>query len=339
MRTDVIIATYNRPESLMSVIKKLLESTDAIQNIIVIDSSVEENKEIQTLHKVRYIRSSHANQPYQRYVGYLASNAEILVFLDDDMELVDPSWLTKIENIFSNNDVAGVAIAFTNDNEFIKTKIPKTKFGNPKKPGVLRRTLKAITGNPYLAPGDFWLCGIRGVQPFYGKETKWLQGGAFAAKRSFMYKNFNFKLFDLFEEKFGMGEDVILGYTLSKQGKLIYIPQVLFYHNDQKDSTYTIDLQSYGKRVAYSRLYLSYEYARLSGMSKNSVLIHFIWYMLWRLGGMSVNYILDPSKERKEMIRGYFSGIKKAIRDRKMLSYYNDGEIWKKEAIHDIKRR
>ena len=339
MKTDVIIATYNRPKSLMNVVKKLLESTDEIQNIIVVDSSSEENKEILTVKKVRYVRSSHANQPYQRYLGYLSSNAEVLVFLDDDMELIEPLWMSKIENVFADNTVVGAAIAFTNDNEFLNTKVPKTKLGNPKKAGVLRRAVKAITGNPYLKPGDFWLCGIRGVQPSGGGKTQWVQGGAFAARRSAIYKNFNFYLFDLFEQKLGMGEDVLLGYTLSKQGKIIYIPQELFYHNDQKDSTYTMDFKSYGERVAYSRLYLSYESARLSGMSDSLVLIHFAWYMLWRLGGMCVNYVLDPNKDRKEMMRGYFSGIMKAIKNRKILSTYNnDGKVWTKEAKNDIEQ-
>jgi len=338
MKTDVIIATYNRPKSLMNVVKKLLESTDEIQNIIVVDSSSRENTEIQTLEKVRYIRSSHPNQPYQRYIGYLSSNAEILVFLDDDMELIEPLWMSKIENVFLDDSVVGAAIAFTNDNEFLNTKVPKTKFGNPKKATILRRAIKALSGHPYLKSGDFWLCGIRGAQPSDGGTTQWVQGGAFAARRSAIYKNFNFYLFNLFEQKLGMGEDVLLGYTLSKQGKIIYIPQELFYHNDQKDSTYTMDFKSYGKRVAYSRLYLSYEYARLSGMSKSIAMIHFMWYMLWRLVGMCANYILDPNKDRKEMINGYASGIKKAMKDRKMLSCYSDGKNWMEEAKNDIEQ-
>lgn len=336
MKTDVIIATYNRPKSLMNVVNKLLESTEEIQNIIVIDSSSEENREIQTLNKVRYIRSSHANQPYQRYLGYLSSNADVLIFLDDDMELIEPLWLDKIKKQFLDDSVTGVAIAFTNDNEFLNSKLPKTKFGNPKKAGIFRRIIKAMTGHPYLKAGDFWLCGIRGAQPSGGCETKWVQGGAFAARRVGLYKNFNFRLFDLFEEKLGMGEDVLLGYTLSRQGKIIYISQELFYHNDQKDSTYTIDLKSYGERVAYSRLYLSYEYARLSNMNKHIATMHYIWYIAWRLFGMKINYLLDKKNGRKEMVEGYFSGAIKAIKNRKILSSYIDGKIWTKEAENDI---
>lgn len=289
MKIDLVIATYNRPKSLQRVIEKLLGSTTKIANVIVVDSSKDENRNIQQLEKVKYVRSSHANQPYQRYLGYLSSDADVLVFLDDDMELIDPLWIKKIENMFLDDTVIGVAIAFNNDNEFLHTKLPKTKFGNPKQASILRRALKAFTGHPYLEPGKFWLCGIRGAQPSEGGSTEWVQGGAFATRRSAIYKDFNFYLFDLFEDKLGMGEDVLLGYTLSRQGEIVYIPQELFYHNDQKDSSYTVDLKSFGKRVAYSRLYLSYEYGRLSESPRSLILIHYIWYMLWRLAGMGIN--------------------------------------------------
>jgi len=336
MKIDIIIATYNRPESLQRVIEKLLDSTSKIANIIVVDSSKDENRKIQQFKKVKYVRSSHANQPYQRYLGYLSSDAEILIFLDDDMELIDSLWIDKIEDVFSTDTVVGAALSFNNDNEFLNTKLPKTKFGNPKHVSVFRRVIKAFSGHPYLEPGKFWLCGIRGKQPINGGSTEWLHGGAFAARRNAIYKDFNFYLFDLFEHKLGMGEDVLLGYTLSKQGKIVYMPQELFYHNDQRDSTYTVDLQSFGKRVAYSRLYLSYEYGRLSGFHRSLILIHYIWYMLWRLMGMGINSVIDPKKSRKEMIKGYYSGVIEALKNRKNLSTYGDGQLWKKEAENDI---
>ncbi|ADV46968.1 glycosyltransferase family 2 protein [Nitratifractor salsuginis] len=337
MKIDVVIATYNRPKSLKGVVAKLLDSNADLNKIIVIDSSRDENKPIQVMEKVLYVRSSHANQPYQRYLGYRASDADILIFLDDDMELIDNGWMDKIKKAFSEASVVGVAMAFANDNEFLNSKIPKSKFGNPKRPGYFRRILKAFSGHPYLKPGKFWLCGIRGMQPPEGGETQWVHGGAFVAKRSALYKNFNFRLFDLFEEKMGMGEDVLLGYTLSKQGKIVYIPERSFYHNDQKDSTYTMDLESYGRRVAYSRLYLSFEYGRLSNVPKNFVLLHYIWYMLWRFTGMGMNYLIDPSTSRKELIKGYASGINKALKDRKILSSYLEDTRWRRETEIDLK--
>ena len=336
MKIDIIIATYNRHKSLQRVIEKLLDSTSKIANVIVVDSSKDENRKIQQLKKVKYIRSSYANQPYQRYLGFLSSDADILIFLDDDMELIDSLWIEKIENVFLDDMVVGAAIAFNNENEFLNMKLPKTKFGNPKKANIIHRAIKAFTGHPYLGPGKFWLCGIRGKQPINGGSTEWFQGGAFATRRNAIYKDFNFYLFDLFEHKLGMGEDVILGYTLSKQGKIVYIPQELFCHNDQKDSTYTVDLQSFGKRVAYSRLYLSYEYGRLSGLHRSLILMHYIWYMLWRLMGMGINLMIDPKKSRKEMIKGYYSGVIAALKNRKNLSTYDDGQSWKKEAENDI---
>jgi hypothetical protein len=151
-----------------------------------------------------------------------------------------------------------------------------------------------------------------------------------------LYKNFNFRLFDLFERKIGMGEDVILGFTLSQSGTIIYKPEPLFYHNDQKDSTYAVDFVSYGKRVAYSRLYLSYEYARLSGTSKLAAYLHFNWYMLWRLIGMAANQLIAPKPARAQLIRGYLKGYGLAIKEAALLGAYDGGEYWNKEARHDI---
>ena len=179
------------------------------------------------------------------------------------------------------------------------------------------------------------MCGIRGPQPENGGKTEWVSGGAFAAKRDVLYKNFNFKLFDFFERKIGMGEDAILGFTLAQYGKIIYLPEELFYHNDQKDSTYTVDFHSFGKRVAYSRLYLSFEYARLVGSSKAVAYGHYIWYMLWRLIGMSINQIIGFKSSRSEMMKGYISGIFLALKDSRHLVKYDDGSNWKKDIQDD----
>ena len=47
----------------------------------------------------------------------------------------------------------------------------------------------------------------------------------------FGVENFNFQLFDLFEEKMGMGEDFIIGYSLSNSGDLIYHDEIFFFHH------------------------------------------------------------------------------------------------------------
>jgi len=52
--------------------------------------------------------------------------------------------------------------------------------------------------------------------------------------------------------------------------------------------------------------------------------------------GMGINSVIDPKKSRKEMIKGYYSGVIEALKNRKNLSTYGDGQLWKKEAENDI---
>jgi glycosyltransferase involved in cell wall biosynthesis len=62
--------------------------------------------------KILYFHSSHKNQPYQRYLGYINSLSEYLVFLDDDMEIVSDSFLDEIRDLFITNAYAAIALKF-----------------------------------------------------------------------------------------------------------------------------------------------------------------------------------------------------------------------------------
>jgi hypothetical protein len=176
----------------------------------------------------------------------------------------------------------------------------------------LKKAINWFTAYPYLNPGVFGLCGVRGPQPSEGGKTTFVSGGAFAARRSVLYENFNFLLFDLYDQKLGKGEDAITGYTLSKQGKVVYNSKLLFYHNDQKDSAYSIDHFSFARRVAFSRKYLSLEKARLDGSSMAFAKLHYHWYMIWRVSGLLVNCAISRTKARKSILTGTLRGWKMA---------------------------
>jgi len=336
MTFDVIITTYNRPDSLKLLVQQILQNSILPQHIIIVDSSKEINNDIQEYEKVIYIHSSHGNQPYQRYIGYLTSKAEFIIFFDDDMRIEDRDALKKILDLYSNPNIVGVQPNFINTNDFLSQKIPKSKFATVSKFNKVIKYIKSLSGYYTPSKGQLSYCGIRGVKPKNLEEVLYFNGGVFSCKRSYIFKNFNFKLFDIFEDKLGMGEDTILGHTLSKEGKILYVEKPMFLHDDQKDSTYTVDFRSYGKRVAYSRLYLSYEYIRLNDKSKLLAFLHFNWYIFWRIFGMIVNQVLDYKYERKEILIGYIQGYFLALKDTDKLSLFDDGDYWKKEALYDI---
>jgi len=191
-----------------------------------------------------------------------------------------------------------------------------------------------LTGYPILKPGKFGSNGIRGDQPKGGGQTEWVSGGAFSARRSSMFYNFNFKMLDLYEDKMGKGEDAILGYLLSKNGKLVYYDELLFLHNDQGDSIYSIDLYSYAKKVSFSRLFLTLERARIDNKGYIFAYMKYHYYIFWRILGNLFNYILAPSEERYSLLSGSFHGWIQSFNLNYMPLNQNQ-PYWYKEANGD----
>lgn len=327
---DIIICTYNRPDKVAALVSELKVFNTDYSSIILVDSSDTLHSQLSGDEQLQYIHSPHKNQPFQRYLGFLYSKAEILIYLDDDMEIANPEFLKIVKNTFQDSEVSGMVINF-------KDKHVDTALANV--PESILRKNKAglvklknwLSGYAMLPEGKFGLCGLRGKHPLKGGSTEWLSGGAFAAKREVLFENFNFQLFDLFEQKMGMGEDAIIGYGLSKHGKLMYIPTLLFYHNDQKDSTYTLDHFKYTKRVVFSRLYLSLEKARLDKATQLYPRLFYHWHTMWRITGLLLNYCIDPSSKRKRIFMGGLMGWMLAFRFR-MSDIPLRKKYWQKEA-------
>lgn len=333
---DIIITTYNRPAKVLELVNQLFTLPAKPEKVIVVDSSDIDNYVLKNTQNVKYLKSSHKNQPYQRYLGFLNSDSEYLVFLDDDMEVTDGNFISKINQLFKNPEISGIAIKFENKHEnSLLAQMPSTMLDI--KNSRLKRLKGWLTGYPELKPGKFGLCGNRGKQPEGGGETEWLSGGAFAARRSTMFQNFNFQLFDIFEKKMGMGEDAIIGYGLSKQGKLLYHAELFFLHNDQKDSTYTMDKQAYAMRVVFSRLFLSLERMRLNKGSLMLARIHYHYYMFWRLTGLLFNYLLRPSSVRFQILKGSIAGLQIPL-NFNYSSFIANKTYWEMVALSDLKQ-
>lgn len=315
---DAIIATFNRPEKVSSLVNTLMACSPIFNKVIVVDSSNDVNKALLGNDRIDYVRSNHKNQPYQRYLGYLHAQSEFLVFFDDDMEVVDHSFLTLFHKIFEDKTVAGIQPKMKNLHDDATIKIDKSVLAVFwEKDNFLVNSLRWLTMNPRLPYGKWWYCGIRGPKPENEAcDLEWVSGWAFAARRSAMFQNFNFQLLDLFEQKLGMGEDLLLGQLLSKVGKVKYIPTLLFMHNDQRSSTYTADHFSFGRRTIYSRLFLSLEYARLNNQHFNKARAIFIYYSMLRMCGFAFNYVITRNISTKKLLLGYLAGFKLALKFR-----------------------
>lgn len=311
MRIDVIITTKDRSISVAALVKSLFKN-ELIANIIVVDSSEQDLVNLSEYSsKVHHIISKQKNQPYQRFLGYKQSKSKILLFLDDDMVIAQANFAEILVDAFSSKKIGAIAINFEDlHDDTSLSKVPKSLI---KKNSRVKRIVGWITGYPVLKDGVMGLCGVRGKQPHSGGFTQVISGGAFAVYREVLYLNFNFQLFDLYNKNIGKGEDLILGYTIHKASKIYYLNHLLFYHNDNNNSNYTKDHFKLAKRVIISRLYLSLEKSRLDQSGFAFAYLHYHWYVVWRILGLFINVILNPSKARIQILKGTFVGWAKSL--------------------------
>ena len=307
---DIIICTYNRPQKIVELVKSLVPYKSNYNKIIVVDSGDFPNQALKEIGEVLYLETNRKNQPYQRHLGYLSSDADYLLYLDDDREIVNNQVFSRINQcIMDYPDLSGIALNFIDKHSnSTLNEVPKSII--LKKTGFAKRIIRWLTAIPELSEGKLGFCGNRGAQPPKGGRTQWLSGGAFLATKSALFQNFNFQMFDIFDKRLGMGEDAIIGYGLAQKGSLIFDPTISFLHNDQRDSSYSVDIFAYARRVMFSRLYLSLEIQRISSKSLFVARIHFHYYAFCRILGAFVNLLLAVKKKNllyfQGMISGYF---------------------------------
>lgn len=331
---SVIICTYNRPSLVIKLISLLKNQTIVPTEIIVVDSSDIFNKFLADDNDVKYVQSSHKNQPYQRYLGFLSSSNSWLLYLDDDME---PSNLKSVESIIKLKEekfeYAAFAVGFENLHpDTSLNSLPKSRIY--KGFGWFNSLYRYVTAFPVLKDGNTSWNGIRGKLPS-GGDTYWFSGGAFLARKDVIFQNFNFGLFSMFEKKQGMGEDFMISFSISKIGKIWSTKEIYFYHNDPKNSTYTIDEFSYNSRVIYSRLFLSLEYARLSNQTKFKAFFYFIYYSFWRFIGLLVNFVIDPKRNRFNSAKGFLFGFLNSF-ELIFKNFKIEKKYWTNEAKKDL---
>ncbi len=334
---QLIITTYNRPVQIFGFVNSLLHLLPDVDKIIVIDSSDKINEDLVNLESIIYVQSTHKNQPYQRFLGYQISESPWLIFFDDDMEIIDYQFFEKISERILEKEYVGLGLNFQDkhDQTFLLS-LEKSAFKSKNsESSFFNNTIRSFTGYPILEKGKVSWNGLRGKQPSELQSTEWFSGGAFIAKSEFLYRNFNFTLFDLYEKRLGKGEDFIISYTLSKSGKVFFLPDLMLLHNDQQNSVYSNNHFQLAQRVLFSRLFLSLEYARLNNLSFANAKIKFHWYAFWRVIGVFFNYLIKRTSTQKELMKGNFSAWKMAFSFQYKIELSKDN-YWTSETKKDI---
>lgn len=252
---DVIIATYNRPHKVTGFCAQIKKCSIQPGKLIVIDSSDETNKSLHEDPDIVYLKSSHKSQPYQRYVGTLMSEADIIVFFDDDLIINDHKLFERIVELFEDHKTMGVGLGIEYHN-IITTKLNTTKSS-------FTGRLKKLLPTKVLKAGLITLFGETAPLPQKTLETMYLPGPNMSFRRNATGDIFDDTLFALFEHRIGMGEDKVLSMRVAKKGKVIYSGEKNYLLHPAEESSYYSNPVNFYAKVYYSRLWLANQYSLL----------------------------------------------------------------------------
>lgn len=166
--------------------------------------------------------------------GWRKAKGEIIVWVDDDIEVVNNDWLKNIVTIFdTRKDIAGVTGPTYIPSKYLKNRdVFKGGF-------VGWCYNKFFLDNKKLYPGYISRAGASSHGANYPTEISqqshyvdFLEPSQFAIRRCLME---TVDGFDLGFEGVGEWCDVDLCYRIKKYGKLLYHPQVKVYHYPVND--------------------------------------------------------------------------------------------------------
>src|SRR5438128_9937438 len=108
LTVSIIIITYNRPFLLKHCLERVLAQSYAHKEIIVVDSSTNDESE-QVVAQYPEVLSvclygQHNNMPQARNEGMAVSSGEIIAFIDDDA-MVEPGWLDALVDTYRDKTV------------------------------------------------------------------------------------------------------------------------------------------------------------------------------------------------------------------------------------------
>jgi glycosyltransferase involved in cell wall biosynthesis len=106
---SIVIPTYERPEQLTALMRKIKAQTETDFEVIVVDQSQEAWSEAAEISKfpLLYYRADVIGAVEARNKGALLARGEVLAFVDDDC-LPAPDWLEKARAYFKELSVVGV---------------------------------------------------------------------------------------------------------------------------------------------------------------------------------------------------------------------------------------
>lgn len=108
----VVIATYNRDQSLRNCLDSLVRQTDKHFALLIIDGgSTDKTRQVIEQFKqyldIRFLLDKTPHLSYIRDLGWRKAKGEIVAWIDDDV-VVEPLWVKGVKNAFKDKIIAGV---------------------------------------------------------------------------------------------------------------------------------------------------------------------------------------------------------------------------------------
>lgn len=285
---DILISTYNRNLHVLDLVNQILDSGFNPSNIIVVDSSEDVSLELQSNDKVLYLRSSFKAQPYQRYVALLASTSDFVMFLDDDLEVLNKNVFQEVLDTFMTTpDIVGVTARVNYESGLYVQAGIKTisRFLGP-----LQSFVSKFTLNNTPSIGKLSIMGNGGGYTNENEYMQYFPGPNMSFRRKVALELFDETLFTSYVNKIGKGEDKYLSMKANQFGKLYCLGKRNHFFHPPIESSYNSSLVDFQTKQTYSRFLLVNQYMKtFFGSSIMSVPV-FFWYTSFRIIGSLNNY-------------------------------------------------
>lgn len=256
---SAIIPTVGRPDYLRKCLESLITQKVKIDEVIIIDASFDNVTHVlvadsfweQKGLKCKYFKYGERNAAAQRNFGVSQSIGEWLLFMDDDVEL-DSTWSQELlRPMLEDINVAATRGAIINQ------PFPK--------PSPLWRAYHRLVVGRSVEQAQGKVVGAvlaNGFMPLPNNpvEIEWIGGGVSAVRRSAFAEVGGFAPYFTGPSP---GEDIDLGYRLSRKWKVLYVPAAVLYHHEAASGRVPLSKHQYHSmrsRYAILRRAMGYGY-------------------------------------------------------------------------------
>lgn len=265
---SAIIATLGRAELLTRCLESLANQTIPVGEVIVVHCGEDVATEIVTRHKrwleggmcVRYYFYPERNCAEQRNFAIEHATYDNLLLIDDDME-VDPCWAEELFKPIWSDPSVGATMGNLR-NQPMAAPTPFWRFYRILLHG------KSIGLKPGLLVGAALPNGF----PTNATELipcEWIGGGASALRREAFQSVGGFSSF--FKGS-SPGEDLDLGYRLSRKWKVYYVPSATCIHHQSPTGRERSNQHQYlSMRSRFAILTVSMSKGRIKGLAHISL--------------------------------------------------------------------